>query len=158
MTISLRHLALVVLGSGLAGLGTASAWADGPVTSTTTVVTPVPSAATNGLPAPSTTMPGSGAPLVGLDGSGLALAPPGAAAAARNVGLAGSGGVGAGLDYTPAADRDSYFNSKDWADHLNAFPQKPRKPSALSQIGGAAEGMAINGALGEGTSLLLGGH
>ncbi|GGF34079.1 hypothetical protein GCM10011611_45380 [Aliidongia dinghuensis] len=108
--------------------------------------------------APSTTTPGKGAPLVGLQqGGALSLAPPGSAAAARNEGLAGAQG-GVDLSYVPAAERDSYFNSKDFAEHNNAISRPARHPSALSQLGGVAEGMAINGALGAGSSLILGGH
>jgi len=62
--------------------------------------------------------PGTPAPLVGLDSSTLVLAPPGSAAAARDDGLAGSPQTGIDLSYIPPAERDSYLNSHDFADHL----------------------------------------
>jgi hypothetical protein len=96
---------------------------------------------------PSVTVPPASAPLVGLDSGSLALAPPGSASAARNDGLAGSPPTGVDLSYIPAAERDSYLNSHDFADHLQTSTRGGHHPSALSQLGGAAEGMAINGAL-----------
>ena len=112
-----------------------------------------------GTLAPSTLTPGSGAPLVGLQQSGaLSLVPPGTGTATRNDGLAGSGATGVDLSYVPPAERDSYLNSHDFADHLQTSTRWGHHPSALSQLGGVAEGMAINGLLGEGTSLVLGGH
>ena len=65
----------------------------------------------------------------------------------RDDGLAGSPSTGIDLSYIPAAERDSYLNSRDFADHLQTSTRKGRHPSALSQIGGVAEGMAINGAI-----------
>ncbi len=154
------RMALASMAFGFALLATGPAWADDSAGPSATAVPPAAGGSTgNRLSAPtSATTPGVGAPLVGLEGNGLALAPPGSASAARNAGLAGSGDTSVDLSYIPPAERDSYLNSKDFADHMNAFPRPARHPSALSQIGGVAEGMAINGALGEGTSLLLGGH
>ncbi|HEV2677917.1 MAG TPA: hypothetical protein VGV37_25525 [Aliidongia sp.] len=109
-------------------------------------------------PAPTNAAPGSAPPLVDLQqGAALSLVPAGSSAAARNQGLAGSP-AGVDLAYTPPADRDSYLNSKDYANHLETSTRWGHHPSALSQLGGVAEGLAINGALGAGTSLLLGAH
>ncbi len=91
--------------------------------------------------------PGTAAPLLGLDSSTLVLVPPGSAAAARNDGLAGSPQTGIDLSYIPPAERDSYLNSHDFADHLQTSQRAGHHPSALSQLGGVAEGMAINGAI-----------
>ena len=91
--------------------------------------------------------PGTPPALVGLDSGTLVLAPPGTAAAARNDGLAGSPQTGIDLSYVPPAERDSYLNSHDFADHLQTSTRAGHHPSALSQMGGVAEGMAINGAL-----------
>jgi hypothetical protein len=118
----------------------ASASADEPVGTTTIVTRP-------GTLAPAPAKPGAAAPLVGLDSGSLALVPPGSAIAARDDGLAGSPTTGIDLSYIPPADRDSYLNSRDFADHLQTSTRKGRHPSALSQIGGVAEGMAINGAI-----------
>jgi len=129
-------------------LASAAAHADDPVGATSIITRPAPA-----VPAPA-----APAPLVGLDSGALALVPPGSAAAARSDGLAGSSSTGIDLSYIPPADRDSYLNSRDFADHLQTSVKGGHHPSALSQLGGAAEGMAINGLLGEGTSLVLGGH
>jgi hypothetical protein len=96
---------------------------------------------------PAPVKPAAADPLVGLDSGALALVPPGSAIAARDDGLAGSPSTGIDLSYIPAADRDSYLNSRDFADHLQTSTRKGRHPSALNQIGGVAEGMAINGAI-----------
>ena len=147
-----------------------SARADGPVGDSTvikpgTAGTPkspapqtiAPQTTTPPATAPSSATPDAAAPLLGLQQSGaMTLVPPGSASAARNDGLAGSPG-GVDLAYTPPADRDSYLNSKDFAQHLENTPGR-RHRSALSQLGGVAEGMAINGALGAGSSLILGGQ
>lgn len=118
----------------------AAAHADEPASPTTVITRP--DALT-----PTPAKPGATAPLVGLDSGSLALVPPGSAAAARNDGLAGSPSTGIDLSYIPPAERDSYLNSHDFADHLQTSTRKGRHPSALGQIGGVAEGMAINGAL-----------
>ena len=113
----------------------------------------------SGTSAPSTMTPGKDAPLVGLQQSGaLSLVPPGSGAAARNDGLAGSGATGVDLSYIPPAERDSYLNSHDFADHLKTSTRWGHHPSALSQMGGVAEGMAINGALMGIEGLTLGVH
>lgn len=112
-------------------------------------------------PAPGTlapAKPGTPAPLIGLDSSALVLAPPGAAAAARNDGLAGSPQAGIDLSYIPPAERDSYLNSHDFADHLQTSRRAGHHASALSQLGGVAEGMAINGAIMGIEGLTLGVH
>lgn len=138
MTRNQRSLLLAMLATGAAGLASA-AWADEPAGPTTVLVKP------GGLtPAPAKP---AAAPLVGLDSGSLALVPPGSAIAARNDGLAGSPSTGIDLSYIPPAERDSYLNSHDFADHLQFSTRKGRHPSALSQIGGVAEGMAINGAI-----------
>jgi len=118
-------------------LASAAARADDPVTPTI-ITRPVP-------PAPA--KPAEPTPPVGLDSGALALVPPGSAAAARSDGLAGSPSTGVDLTYIPPAERDSYLNSHDFADHLQTSVKGGRHPSALSQIGGVAEGMAINGAI-----------
>jgi hypothetical protein len=76
----------------------------------------------------------------------------------RDAGLAGSGDGTAGLKtQLSAADRDTYFNSRDFQDHL-AQPIHPGNKSAWRQVGGAGEAMAINGALmGIGAALGAGG-
>ncbi|MDB5361008.1 MAG: hypothetical protein JWO51_2305 [Rhodospirillales bacterium] len=122
-----------------ASLGTGSARADESSSTGTTLTMP-------GLLAPAPAKPGAAAPLIGLDSGALALVPPGSAAAARNDGLAGSPSTGIDLSYIPPAERDSYLNSHDFADHLQTS-RKGGHRSALSQLGGVAEGMAINGAI-----------
>ena len=130
-------LALVVCTS-------AAASADEPAGTTTIVTRP---GTLTPAPAPAPAKPAAAAPLVGLDSGSLALVPPGSAIAARDDGLAGSPSTGIDLSYIPPAERDSYLNSHDFADHLQTSTRKGRHPSALSQIGGVAEGMAINGAI-----------
>ena len=154
MTKRQRLLATGLVTFGLSVLASAPARADEPVGSNTGTTLPG-----NGTSVPSTLTPGKDAPLVGLQQSGaLSLVPPGSGSATRNDGLAGSGATGVDLSYVPAAERDSYLNSHDFADHLQTSTHWGHHPSALSQLGGVAEGMAINGLLGEGTSLVLGGH
>ena len=152
-------LAMLALVSGpvLAGdlqVGGTALTALSPDTTTSGTTTLGPSALGTLTPA----KPGTQAPLVGLDSSALVLAPPGAAAAARNDGLAGSPQTGIDLSYTPPAERDSYLNSQDFADHLQTSVKGGHHPSALSQIGGVAEGMAINGAIMGISGLTLGAH
>jgi hypothetical protein len=106
---------------------------------------------------PANPAPGAAAPLVGLDSGALALVPPGSASAARNEGLAGSPTATADLGYIPPAERDSYLNSRDFADHLQTS-QKGGHMSAMRQMTGVAEGMAINGALLGITGLTVGGQ
>jgi len=138
---------LALIASLLVSIG---ARADDPATATITT-RPAPAA-----PAP--TMPAAPTPLVGLDSGALALVPPGSAAAARSDGLAGSPSTGVDLTYIPPAERDSYLNSQDFADHLQTSVKGGHHPSALSQIGGVAEGMAINGAIMGISGLTLGAH
>lgn len=107
---------------------------------------------------PAPTKPGTTAPLVGLDSGALVLVPPGSAAATRNDGLAGSPSTSVDLSYIPPAERDSYLNSHDFADHLQTSTKWGHHASALSQLGGVAEGMAINGALMGVEGLTLGVH
>ncbi len=152
------HMSLAMVFGFGALVAAAPVQADEPAAGSGTTLQPGTGAAAPGAPAPSTSMPGTGAPLVGLGGDGLALAPPGSAAAARNDGLAGSSGTSVDLSYIPPAERDSYLNSKDFADHLDTPTRRGHHQSALSQLGGVAEGMAINGAIGQGTGLLLGGQ
>ncbi len=134
----------------LAALVSGHARADGPAGGSTTLTAPYTL----------TPPPASGAPpgLVGLQAGSLALVPPGSAAAARDDGLAGSPQTGIDMSYVPAAERDSYLNSHDFADHLQTSTKAGHHPSALSQMGGAAEGMAINGALMGLTGLTIGAH
>lgn len=127
-------------------LASAAARADDPI-ATTIITRPAP-------PAPAT----PAAPLVGLDSGALTLVPPGSAAAARSDGLAGSPSTGVDLSYIPPAERDSYLNSHDFADHLQTSVKGGHHPSALSQLGGVAEGMAINGAIMGISGLTLGAH
>ena len=134
----------------IAALASGHARADGPAGSSTTLTAP------DSLAPPST--PGAPPGLVGLQAGSLALVPPGSAAAARNDGLAGSPQTGIDTSYVPAAERDSYINSHDFADHLQTSTKAGHHPSALSQLGGAAEGMAINGALMGVTGLTIGAH
>jgi hypothetical protein len=131
-----------------ASLATGSVRADEPAGAGTTLTAPGP-------PAPA--KPGAAAPLIGLNSGALALVPPGSAAAARNDGLAGSPPTGVDLSYIPPAERDSYLNSHDFADHLQTS-RKGGHRSALSQLGGVAEGMAINGAILGIEGLTLGAH
>ena len=131
-------------------LASAAARADDPVT-TTMLTRPA-------LPVPAPAKPAAPAPLVGLDSGALALVPPGSAAAARSDGLAGSPSTGIDLTYIPPAERDSYLNYQDFADHLQTSVKGGHHPSALSQIGGVAEGMAINGAIMGISGLTLGAH
>ncbi len=147
-----RWSLLAVVLAGLAS-GAARAADD----SSGTVVTPPAPAApnTNKPAAPGAT---TTAPLVGLDSGGLALVPPGSAAAARYDGLAGSPQTGIDLNYVPPAERDSYLNSHDFADHLQTSTRAGHHPSALSQLGGVGEGMAINGAIMGIEGLTLGAH
>lgn len=137
----------------LAGLISTEVHAADDASSTT--VAPNPNKPAPGSTAPGTTLT---APLVGLDSGALALAPPGSAAEARNTGLAGSPQTGVDLTYVPAAERDSYINSHDFADHLQTSTRAGHHPSALSQLGGAGEAMAINGALLGIEGLTLGAH
>lgn len=139
------------LGFLAATLASGSTHADEPQTSGTSVTIPAPLRTVPVTPA-------APAPLVGLDSGALTLVPPGSAAAARSDGLAGSSSTGVDLTYIPPAERDSYLNSHDFADHLQTSIKGGRHPSALSQIGGVAEGMAINGAIMGISGLTLGAH
>jgi len=127
-----------------------------PPTSTTALGTTTLAPSTPGTLAPA--KPGTPAPLVGLDSSALVLVPPGSAAAARDNGLAGSPQTSIDLSYIPPAERDSYLNSHDFADHLQTSTRAGHHPSALSQLGGAGEALAINGALLGIEGLTLGAH
>ncbi len=129
-------------------------------TSTATVVPSGPAAPNTNRSPPGSTPPGvtTTAPLVGLDSGAMALVPPGSGTASRNDGLAGSPSTGVDLTYIPAAERDSYINSHDFADHLQTSTRAGHHPSALSQLGGAGEAMAINGALLGIEGLTFGAH
>ena len=155
--LSALALALLALAAGPARADqTAGTVVTAPDAATPSVTPPKPAkpapAAPNAAPGTTTT------PLVGLDSGALALVPPGSAAEARYSGMAGSPQTGVDLTYIPPAERDSYINSRDFADHLQTSIKGGRHPSALSQLGGAAEGMAINGALMGIEGLTLGVH
>jgi len=145
-----RSMVAVLVAAGIASFASSSARADGPVGNGTVLAPADPGAP----PA----APGSTPGLVGLQAGALALAPPGSAAAARDDGLAGSPQTGIDLSYVPPAERDSYLNSRDFAEHLQTSTRKGHHPSALSQVGGAAEGMAINGAIMGLSGLTIGAH
>ena len=154
MAMDRRAVAAVLVAAGMAALVSLPAHADQLQTGGTTVTAP------DAITSP----PGAPAPLVGLQAGGaagagaLALVPPGSAAAARYDGLAGSSSTSVDLSYVPPAERDSYLNSHDFADHLQTSTRKGHHPSALSQLGGVAEGMAINGALMGLTGLTIDAH
>jgi len=66
-----------------------------------------------------------------------------AGAPAQDADLAGSGQVPTNYRL-PAADQDSYFNTRDYQDKNNVVQHRPGHNSPGRQLGGAAKGMALN--------------